>query len=347
MEDKNFLRRIAAFVCVLLFTGLLLGAGYVMNTLLDPNQGNTDPTQLPTEAPTEEPTEAPTEAPTETPTEEPTEEPTVPVLSMPAITLTARHSFLYILETGQFLMLKGDEDDRIYPASLTKLFSAYVALMYMDAETRVTVGSEVYSVSKDSSKAGLTPGDVLTVRQLVQAMLLPSGNDAAMTLAAATGRKLAGNQKLSYQNAIARFVEEMNTAAQSLGFTGSHFENPDGYHNTNHFTTCWDMQKIGTLALSQPVIRQVMGTQKVVLDLQYDYPGGWKNTNELIQPKSKYYNPAAIGMKTGYTRAAGYCLMSAFTYEGKTILIGIFGCPEMTDRFTDAQNVYNTYIRQE
>lgn len=331
------LRRIFMILCVLLFVGLLLGAGCMVNALLA--------TETPAQETTAD-TTAPTDPPAEPPTDPPTEPPTEPPLSIPSISQTAKHSFIYILETDQFLMLKGKENDRIYPASLTKLFSTYVALLHMDAETRVTVGSEVYSVSEGSSKAGLTPEDVLTVRQLVEAMLLPSGNDAAMTLATAAGRQLAGDPKLPYKKAIARFVEEMNTTAQALGLTGSHFMNPDGYHNTNHYTTCRDMQKIGTLALSQPVLRQVMATKKVVLDLQYDYPGGWENTNFLIQPDSKYYNPAAIGMKTGYTRAAGNCLMAAFEAEGKTVLVGIFGCPEKTDRFADAQKIYKAYMQR-
>ena len=336
MEDKKILRLLAALLCALVFTGLLLGAGYVMNALLVGEAS--EPTQQQTEEPTDEPTDEPTE--------EPTQEPTVPALSLPAIELAAKHSFIYIPETDQFLMLKGEEDEKIYPASLTKLFSTYVALMYLDAETKITVGSEARSVSEGSSIAGLTPGDVLTVRQLVQAMLLPSGNDAAMTLATAAGRVLAENPKLSYKNAIARFVEEMNTVAQTLGLTGSHFENPDGYHNENHYTTCRDMQKIGVLALSQPVIRQAMATEKVVLDLQYDYPGGWQNTNLLIRPSSAYYNPAAIGMKTGYTKAAGNCLMSAFVVEEKTVIVGIFGCPDTNSRFVDAQKVFDAYTKQ-
>ena len=106
------------------------------------------------------------------------------------------------------------------------------------------------------------------------------------------------------------------------------------------------MQKIGQMALTNKTIRQAMATTKVMVDLQYDYPGGWKNTNLLIQPNSEYYNAAAIGMKTGYTRAAGYCLMSAFKVEEKTLMVGVFGCPEMMDRFVDAQKIYDAYIKE-
>jgi len=326
LNNKRSLNRfIGAFwavICVL----LLLGLGLAMNVLLLPEETLPGETTLPATEPTDLPTD-----------------PTVPALSIPEITLTARHSFVYIPETGQFLMLKGEEDDKIYPASLTKLFSTYVALLHMDPAETVTVGNEVNTVSADSSIAGLRPGDRLTVKQLVEAMLLPSGNDAAVVLAVAMGRKLENNPQMSYTAAKARFVEEMNRWARTLGLTGTHFENPDGYHNENHYTTCRDVQKIGQMALTNKTIRQAMVTQKVVVDLQYDYPGGWKNTNLLIQPSSEHYNPAAIGMKTGYTRAAGYCLMSAFRLEGKTLMVGVFGCPESNDRFTDANAVYDAY----
>lgn len=327
MKNKRSLNRFIGASWAVLCVLLLLGLGWAMNVLLLPEETVPGETTLPATEPTDPPTD-----------------PTVPALSIPEITLTARHSFVYILETGQFLMLKGEEDDRIYPASLTKLFSTYVALLHMNPEETVTVGKEVYTVSEGSSIAGLTPGDKLTVKQLVEAMLLPSGNDAAVVLAVATGRKLENNPKMSYTAAKARFVEEMNRWAKTFGLTGTHFENPDGYHNENHYTTCRDMQKIGQMALTNKVIRQAMATQKVVVDLQYDYPGGWKNTNLLIQPGSEYYNDAAIGIKTGYTRSAGYCLMSAFQIEGKTLMVGIFGCPETMDRFADAQKIYDAYI---
>ncbi|MBQ3000364.1 MAG: D-alanyl-D-alanine carboxypeptidase [Oscillospiraceae bacterium] len=333
MENKNFLRIFLGVLCALAFSGLLLAGGLGMNALLLP--GETEPSA----------TEAPTDPPTEPPTQPPTEAPTEPPLTMPELSLTAKHSFIYLAHAQQFLMLKGNEDDRIYPASLTKLFSAYVALMYLDPETKVTAGSEVYAVPADSSIASLSPGDVLTVRQLVQAMLLASGGDAAMTLAAATGRKLEDNPKLSYSKAVARFVEEMNAVAAELGMSGSHFENPDGYHHENHYTTCADMQKIGTLALSHPEIKSTIGlTQVETPQLQRPYPGNvWKNTNFLLQPTSPHYVPTATGMKTGYTGAAGGCLLASFAVEGEQVLVGVFGCPTKENRFEDVCKIYNVY----
>jgi D-alanyl-D-alanine carboxypeptidase (penicillin-binding protein 5/6) len=266
---------------------------------------------------------------------------------MPALPLAAKHSFIYIAETEQFLMLKGDADERIYPASLTKLFTTYVALQYLDPDMKVTMGDEVYAVEADSSKAGLGPGITLTVRQLVQAMLLNSGSDASVALATAAGRKLENNENLPYKKAINRFVEEMNTVAVQLGLNGSHFVTVDGYHHENHYTTPRDMQKVGALALSQPALREVMGMRQATPSVKLPYLNTpWRNTNFLLQPNSKYYIPTAFGMKTGHTSVSGGCLLASFHVEGeKTLIVGIFGCAKREDRFVDAQKIYNAYVQ--
>jgi len=336
LEDKKVLRISIAVLCGVVFVGLLLGIGLGLNALLLPEV--TEPSE--TAAPTQPPTEPPTEPPTQPPTEPPTE----PPLTMPELSLTAKHSFLYIVETEQFLMLKGDEKERIYPASLTKLFSTYVALLYLEPETKITTGDEVYAVPWDSSKAGLGPGLTLTVRELVQAMLLSSGSDASMTLAAAVGRKLENDPKLSYTKAVARFVDEMNAAAGRLGLTGSHFVNPDGYHHEDHYTTPEDMRKVGALALQQPTLREVMAMRQATPGVKLPHlDSPWLNTNFLLHPTSPYYIPTAFGMKTGHTKAAGGCLLASFCVEGETIIIGIFGCQNREDRFADAQKIYDAY----
>lgn len=337
MENRNFLRIFLGALCALALVGLLLAVGLGMNALL--LSGETEP-QV-TDAPTDPPTDPSTDPLTEPPTEPVTE----PPFTMPELSLTAKQSFIYIVGSRQLLMLKGGENDRIYPASLTKLFSAYVALRYLNPETKVTAGNEVYAVPADSSIASLSPGDVLTVRQLVQAMLLASGGDAAMTLAVAAGRKLENDPNLSYSKAASRFVEEMNAVAGDLGLTGSYFENPDGYHHENHYTTCADMQKIGDITLSHPVLRDTMGMLSATAKLQRPYPGGaWKNTNFLLQPTSPYYIPTAFGMKTGYTGAAGGCLLASFSVKGETLIVGIFGCSTRENRFEDAHKIYNAYV---
>lgn len=352
MEEKIPLKYIAAVLCALAFSGVLLGVGYIMGGFFLSYEGSTPTTEPTTEATTEattaetteETTEATTEETTEATTEETTEE-TVPEVKLPAMTLKGKQGFLYIPETGQLIMVKGKAGTRIYPASLTKLFTAYVALGVMKTDDKVTVGNELSLVEKGSSVAGLTRGDVLTVQTLIEAMLLPSGNDAATVLAVAAGRKLAGNSELSPKSAVARFVKEMNIQAKNWGLSGTHFANPDGYHKEDHYTTCRDMVKIGELALSNSVIRRAMATPEKVVSLQNPYVSSWINTNLLLQEASEFYNPHAIGMKTGYTSFAGNCLMAAFEANGQEIILGIFGCKEADDRFVDANKIYNAYIK--
>ena len=338
MEDKKVLQISLIVLCTIAIMGLLLGIGLGLNALLLPDSTEPSETDAPTDAPTDPPTEPPTELPTEAPTE--------PPFTMPALSLTAKHSFIYVVESEQFLMLKGDAEERIYPASLTKLFTTYVALQYLDPETKITTGSEVYDVEEDSSKAGLGPGLTLTVRQLVQAMLLSSGSDASMTLAAATGRKLENDPNLSYKKAIERFIEEMNTVAGQVGLDGSHFVTPDGYHHEDHYTTPRDMQKVAALALSQPTLREVMAMRQAKPDVKLPHLNSpWVNTNFLLHPTSQHYIPTAFGMKTGHTEAAGGCILASFNVEGETLIVGVFGCEKREDRFVDVHKIYNAYIR--
>ena len=167
----------------------------------------TEPTNLSTEAPTEA---VPTEpAPTEPePTEpEPTEpEPTEPPFQMEVGAeygkflygreMKAGEYFVYDLDQERFVVRTGDVDERVYPASITKLYAAFVALQYLDPEEKLTVGSELWLLDEDASVANLKYGDVLTVEQLIGGMLLPSGNDATMRIATAVGRKLAEDPQL-------------------------------------------------------------------------------------------------------------------------------------------------------
>ena len=99
-------------------------------------------------------------------------------------------------------------DERIYPASITKLFTAYVALQYLDAATQITVGNAIYTVPPDSSLAFLTVGDVLTVEDLIHGMLLPSGGDAARVIAAEAGKVICKNSNLPDVEAIQPVIRE-------------------------------------------------------------------------------------------------------------------------------------------
>ena len=259
-------------------------------------------------------------------------------------TLKAQQYFVYDCETEQFITISGSPADKIYPASVTKLFTAYVAIEFLGADHSVTAGDALDLVAAGSSVAEIEKSNVLTVRQLVEGMLLPSGNDASYILAVEAGRTLKKNSSLSAIEAAAAFVMEMNAQAKLLGLNNTYFANPDGIHSEEHYTTFADLAKLGMLALEDPTIREVAMVSRENVTFQSGQTKTWTNTNALIDPESPYYCPYAIGLKTGQTPYAGSCLLSAFEYEGTTLLIGVFGCPEPEDRFPDTLQLLQTAI---
>ena len=260
-------------------------------------------------------------------------------LEQVAADMDARQMFVYDYDQDVMLCSKAVEGGKLYPASTTKLFTAYVALQYLTPDTVVTAGEELELVKPGSSIAYILEGHQLTVEMLVQAMLLPSGNDAAMVLAAAAGRKVAQDETLAGKQAVRAFVAEMNRMAEQLEFQKSHFVNPDGFHMGSHYSCVEDMARIGKLAMGNPVISQYMRLPEADVVYHSGQTNHWKNTNHLLHPESDYYHPDAVGMKTGYTNAAGNCLMAAFNFHGRTLIIGIFGDADKLDRFEDAADL--------
>lgn len=234
------------------------------------------------------------------------------------------------------------EGEKLYPASITKLFSAYVALQYLDPEEVLTAGDELDLVKPGSSIAYLGKGHQLYARTVVEAMMLPSGNDAAMVLAAAAGRRIAGDETITAEEAVQTFVAEMNRKAKELGFEKSHFANPDGFHVGCHYTCLNDMARIAKLALEDKTIsRYIRRFEDEVVFVSGQYIK-WENTNLLLKPDQGFYRTDAVGMKTGYTSQAEYCLLSAFKCtDGRTIVIGAFGSDDEYDRLRDILKLVN------
>lgn len=291
------------------------------------------------------PTEpAPTEpAPTEpAPTEPAPTEPTEPQEAPRAI--SADNYFVYDLRDDTFLEISGRQTAKIYPASVTKLMTAYTALQYMDPEEKIIVGDEISLIDWDSSRANIRVGDVLTLKQAIPALLLPSGNDAAYSIAANVGRKISG-KKLEATAAINVFVNHMNKTARDLGMENSHFENPDGMHLANHYVCPKDLVTLTEAILRTPLILDSAGTLKYTANTE-NRKMTWRNTNYLMSETSKYYVPYAIGMKTGYTSYAGNCLLSLFYAEDRLYLVGVFGAPTSADRFADSKQLYESIFEE-
>lgn len=328
---------------LLVITTVFVRMGLVEGTpaVTDPKLEGQDPTihTPPADAQTQ-PTES---VPTET---EPTEPPVKELVLTfgEDFSVESRDYFIYDCEEEKILVVEGGLDDKLYPASITKLFTAYVALQYLDPSQVITLGKEVNLVASDSSLAYVKPGQTIKVSELVKGMLLPSGNDAAYGLAAAAARKHSGNANMAPGDAVKYFVNLMNSTAQQLGMTGSHFANPDGIHDFEHYTSSRDMMKIAALALESYTIRNCVSIVSDRVTFSNGDVAVWDNTNKLIDPASQYYCPDAIGLKTGHTSYAGFCLLSAFEVEGKTYVVGTLGCVRPEDRFIDALKLYNVLV---
>lgn len=289
------------------------------------------------------------EKPQETPA--PTIETTEPIpvvdwMTLPAErTISASQYFVYDCEAKQFVTKAEEASTKIYPASVTKLFTAYVALQYLDASKAVTAGEVLNKVAAGSSVAEIKKGDTLTVEQLVAGMLLPSGNDAAYILAVEAGRAMHGEKanQVSTDEAVRRFVKEMNDQAKLLGMNGTNFANPDGIHSDSHYSTYADLAVLGTLALADPIIMKYAAVSSMDVALQSGSVN-WHNTNAIIDPNSEYYCSLCTGLKTGQTPMAGSCLLSAFEYRGRTLIVGVFGCKEVDDRFPDTLQLFNQAV---
>ena len=290
------------------------------------------------------------------PVTEPTAPPeTIPVTEPPAVykvcdalaqNSQARQIFVYDTNTDKMLYSKSVETGKLFPASTTKLFTTYVALQHLDPNAVITIGDELDLVHEGSSMAYVPRGGKLLARTLVEGMMLPSGNDAAMVLAAAAGRVIAQDEALAAADAVQVFVDEMNRQADELGFEKSHFSNPDGWHSGSHYTCLNDLARISVLALENETIRsytQLHRDKTVSVSGHYIT---WENTNLLLNPESGYYRGDTVGLKTGYTRPAGYCLISAFTFEEGEVIVGLFGYPQKFDRYVDAIRLANAAREQ-
>ena len=260
-----------------------------------------------------------------------------------AKSLSARQILVYDSTNDEVLYVKAPEGGKLYPASVTKLFTCYAALQVLDPSKVVTAGKELELVAEDSSKAYIYRKQQVTVKMLVGGMMMPSGNDAAMIMAAAAGRKVAGNSHLGAEEAVQAFVAEMNRQAEELGFEKTHFTNPDGYHVGSHYTCITDLVRMAELALGNDIIRRYMGYYGLNLTYVSGQSNTWTNTNQLLNKNSEFYCEDAIGMKTGHTNQAGHCLMSAFEIGDKTIVIGVFGSNDKNTRFSDSIVLRNVY----
>ena len=231
--------------------------------------------------------------------------------------VAAKGAILYELNTDTVL-LEQDADARLYPASTTKLMTALVAMEYGNPEDIITVPAEaVDGLFELGSASYLLAGEEISFMDLMEYMLIASGNDAANAMA------------IHISGSISAFADLMNNRAQELGCTNTHFVNPHGLHDEEHYTSARDLLRIAKAAMQNPTIAEIVGKDEVVLPITNKHPQTTTKytTNYLISRKStrEYYYEGAIGIKTGTTTPAGLCLVAACVkgdYTYYTVVLG-------------------------
>lgn len=220
--------------------------------------------------------------------------------------LAARAAVLMDAASGQLLLNK-DAHYRRAMASTTKIMTALVALENARLD-EVVIASR--NVVVEPTIMGLTPGDRVTVEQLLYGLLLPSGNDAAVALAEHVGGSVSG------------FTAKMNDRAASLGLKDTHFTNPNGLDEEGHYSSAYDLAVMTREALRNPLFEKIVATPEALVK----GPDSWsfKNNNQLLQ---SYWG--ADGVKTGFTDNAGRCLVFSATRDGRRGISVVLDSPAM------------------
>ncbi len=237
--------------------------------------------------------------------------------------------------TAEEIIYSKNAEERVYPASLTKLITALTAINYTSPEYIYTVGSEVGLIEPDSSMAWIAWGETYQRDAILTAMLTPSGNDAAYCIAVNVARKIYG-EDISDTEAVEYFAVLMNDYAKKLGVTNSNFVVPDGYHNDNHYTTPMDMLKISIEAAKSDTMTAITSQPLAVVYDEQGYTHSWKNGNILLEDTTVPYN--VYGLKIGFTDEAGFCFAGYAEYNGKEIITLTFNC-NLEYRFADTKKL--------
>ena len=241
--------------------------------------------------------------------------PTIKLINQPV--LNSNHYILIDVDTNKILTSK-NINERIYPASTTKLATVVTALNLYPLDEIITI-DQVYNQGKTME---LKLGEKITVKSLVQALLVYSANDSAFTLAN------------HYREGVAGFVSQMNQLMVKYNLTNTHFVNPDGIHNNNHYSTVYDLSQLGRLAIQNFIVRDVVKNKSMIIT---DTTGNIKHkittTNELLGVISE-----VIGLKTGQTPEAKGCFIGLLNINGHLVISVV---AQSDDRFQDTKVLIN------
>jgi len=238
-----------------------------------------------------------------------------PTISSDALTLSARAAIVCEASTGAVLFEK-NADDVLPMASTTKIMTALLVIERVSPDTLFTVSKKAASV--EGSSIGLLEGERVSVSDLLYMLLLKSGNDAAITLAEGVS------------GSVEAFAAEMTERAAEIGCRATSFKNPHGLSEEGHHTTASDLARIMREALAKPLFAKIVATKEKRLD----YKGlVLSNSNRLLTSCE-----GCIGGKTGFTKNAGRCLVSAARREGISVITVTLSAP---DDWNDHKKAYS------
>ena len=338
MKSNNFKNRLTALA--LCFT-LLLGAApitraYAVNDESDTSSSQSDSDSANTSSTDSGSTDSADSKDSKDATADNDKDVTAAASEAPAVTATAA---LLISPDSDMVLYEKNADEKRYPASTTKIMTALLTLENVKDlnETVTAEQGDFAKVTSDSSNADIKVGETVRVIDLLYALMLPSANEAAYMLA----RHVGGTSE--------HFVDMMNTRAEELGCTGTHFCNPCGLHEEDHYTTARDLYLIAREAMKNDTFTNIIDT------VQYRMPKTNMHeeriiftTNQLIfssfNPWSYPYNK---GIKTGHTSQAGNCFVGYAEYGDAKLYSVVLGSaasskeyPTVAASFTDTKSLY-------
>lgn len=248
---------------------------------------------------------------------------------------------LCINNTTNQMIQASNPFEQIYPASITKIMTALLVLEKGNLDDTVTITEDIVLEDAQAVTLGLKAGDTLTVDELLHGLLITSANDCAVALA----RYIAGNE--------ADFVEQMNHRAEQLGATHTHFVNPHGLHDENHYTTAYDLYLIFKEVIKHPEFQKITS----IAEYTVSYTDGEGNPVEIPISNSDLFisadyplddGIAVVAGKTGTTNEAGCCLIvEAKDSKGQDYIALVCGAPYRDSLYYQLQQLLNQTIAQD
>ena len=236
---------------------------------------------------------------------------------------------------SELIFYEKNKDKKMYPASTTKILTSIIIIENCNLEEKIIISeSSISSIPEGYQIANLVAGEEISIKDLLTIFLVYSANDCGYVLAD------------YYAGSIEAFSETMNQTAEKIGCKNSHFVNPSGIHNINHYSTAYDLSLIAKYCMKNDIFKSIVSMPKCTISATNKSEiREYSNTNELLNKNSKFYIEDCLGIKTGYTKDSGNCLISCFSKNNIETICVVLGAPNIdnsySSRFVDSINLYN------